>query len=428
MADGNYIEDAQQSLESILRTSKEKRATATEPLVSVAEARSTPIVETDSARTKTRVLFITTDTNMLNQATKSLDGFTAIARLFHEVHIIVLRTGIAARHPILRVDTNTWLYTVTAKHRWQLPFVAWSMMAKELTFADGFRPDIVIAREVGVSAFCAYGVGRFYRRSIQLHIPERYYQSSARWERWFDSWLIRQFPSIRVTTDEAASAYNQRLGDGYDIAVLPRYRGYLSDFTGQQSTFLKTKYPQFNFIILYVGDLQTTTNAFSAIDAARSILRNPRVGFLMIGSGRGVIECERRAALLGIKDQVIIERRAIDIQAYMGSADALLVIDTNSLADEIVLYGAAAGVPTIMSTTPLREDIFVDGESAYLVSEAHSPRISELLGRLLNDNGGRLQLRERSRTALMKNLEQSERSYVDEYRGSIERALFYEAN
>lgn len=428
MEDGQYIKDAQRSLDSILRNGRQKNQTAAIPEVSVSEARQSPVAELTSTRTKTRVLFITTDTSMLNQATKSLDGFTAIRDLFHEVHIMVLRTGIKPKNPVLRIDNNTWLYTVTAKHAWQLPFFGWSMLAKELTFAEGFRPDIIVAREVGVSAFCAYGAGTYYGRSIQLHIPERYRQAAKWLERKFEAWLIRLFPSIRVTTEELAKSYQAALGEDYDVAILPRYRGYINDFTGKQGTYLRTKYPQFSFIVLYVGDLIPTSTAFSAIDAVRGILRNPRVGFLMVGNGTGVMECERRAELLGIKDQVVIERRADDIAAYMSSADVLLVTDVDATADEVALYGAAAGTPTVMTKTALREDIFVDGDSAYLVPDARSNRIGEILVRLLNNNTDRLLMRDRSRQAVVSRLSTSQSDYERAFRVSVEEALLYEAS
>ncbi len=427
MEDGQYIKQAQQSLDSILRNGRQKNQNPSVPEVSVSEARQTPVAELASTRTKTRVLFITTDTAMLNQSTKSLDGFTAIRDLFHEVHIMVLRTGIKPKNPVLRIDDNTWLYTVTAKYAWQLPFFGWSMLAKELTFAEGFRPDIIVAREVGASAFCAYGAGTYYGRSTQLHIPERY-RPAAKWlQRKFESWLIRLFPSIRVTTEEIAVSYQSMLGDEYDIAILPRYRGYINDFSGQQGTYLRTKYPQFSFIVLYVGDLTPTSTAFSAIDAVRGILRNPRVGFLMVGNGTGVMECERRAELLGIKDQVVIERRADDIASYMSSADALLVTDADATADEVVLYGASAGTPTIMTKTSLREDIFVDGDSAYLVPDARSARIGEILIRLLNNNSDRLLMRDRSRQAVVSRLASSQHDYERAFRTSVEGALLFEA-
>ena len=174
-----------------------------------------------------------------------------------------------------------------------------------------------------------------------------------------------------------------------------------------------------------MGDLTATSTAFGTIDLMRGVLRNPRVGFLMVGNGTGVMECERRAELLGIKDQVIIERRADDIKQYVESADVLIVTDTDSAADEVTLFGAAAGTPTIMTKTNLREDIFQDGESAFIVSDVRSSRINEVLLRLLNSNSERLLMREKSRQAVLRRLVNGQQDYEKLYRESIESALYF---
>lgn len=421
MEDGAYIQKAQRSLDAILADKNRTTRTHEGDQVPIAEARQKPILDTVSERTKTRVLFITTDTSILTQTTKSLDGFVAIADVFHEVHIMVLRTGIAPKHPVLRVHDNTWLYTVHAKHDWQLPFAAWQMMNQELSFAEGFRPDVVIAREVGISAFVAYGAGRFYNRPTQLHVPHLYREPTRWFSRIMHQWLINTFMSIRVTTDALADIYRERYDN--DVAVLPRYRDYTTHFTGNQGSYLQKKYPQFSFIILYIGDLVSESTAFYAIDSVRQTLRNPRVGFIMVGNGKGVMECERRATLLGIKDQVVIERRADDLEQYLASADVLLITDSNSTADEIALYGAAAGVPMVVSRTALRSDFFEEGKTAYIIDDVRSLKTSEYLLRLLNNGTERQLMRQQVRRVALQKLYVDPKLYQETFRQSVERAI-----
>lgn len=423
MADDSYIQKAQQSLDAILTAEKRSPARATEATVSISVARQEPVYTPQTGRTKTRVLFVTTDVSILTQTTKSLDGFTAIAEVFHEVHIMVLRTGIPAKHPVLRVDANTWLYTVTAKHEWQLPFMAWRMMQQELSFAEGFRPDVLVARDAGVSALAVYGAGRVYDRPVQLHLAETPEVTLGLVARFVRKWLVRTFASVRVTTDEQAQAVKASHPGCHDVSVLPRFRNYLGLFTGQQGMYLQQKYPQFNFIILYIGQLTPTSTAFSAIDAVRSVLRNPRVGFVIVGNGTGVMECERRATLLGIRDQVVIERRADDIAQYVASADLLLVTDTDSAADEVALYGASAGTPMVLAKTTLRSDLFADGSSAYVIDDVRSARTSDLLVQLLNDSQSRLIMRHTVRQVAEDRLYVDPTAYQASYRASIEAAI-----
>jgi glycosyltransferase involved in cell wall biosynthesis len=423
MEDGQYIDSARQSLDAIIKAGKRPSTGVAEATVSISEARKSPTFTPQTGRTKTRVLFVTTDLSLLTQATKSLDGFTAVSEMFHEVHIMVLRTGITAKNPVIRVDDNTWLYTVTDTHTWGLPFAAWRMMQQELSFADGFRPDVIVARDCGVSALAVYGAGRYYDRPVQLHIPDTYRPPQKWYTRLFTNWLIGTYDSIRVTTDEGARLLKETHPDTLDVAVLPRFRNYISLFSGQQGTYLKDKYRQFNFIILYIGELTHQSTAFSAIDAVRAVLRNPRVGFVMVGNGTGVMECERRAELLGIKDQVIIERRADDIAKYAESADALIVTDTNSVADEVALYGAAAGVPMVLAKTAMRSDLFADGQSAYLIDDVRSIRTSDVLTRLLNNNSDRMMMRQAVRRVAEQRLYVDPLLYQRTYRASIEAAI-----
>ncbi len=423
MEDGQYIDKARQSLDAIIQSGIQPRPRVSEPTVSIREARQSPMLVPTTGRTKTRVLFVTTELALLTQATKSLDGFTAIADMFHEVHIMVLRTGIPAKHPVLRVDQNTWLYTVTAKHHYELPFAAWRMMREELSFAEGFRPDVLVARDCGVSALAVYGAGHFYERPVQLHIPDKFALPRKFIPRIFTRWLIGTFDSIRVTTEAGLELVRNWHPQAHDVQILPRFRNYTSLFSGQQGSYLKQKYRQFNFIILYLGELTQHSTAFSAIDAVRGVLQNPRVGFVMVGNGPGVMECERRAELLGIKDQVIIERRADDIVQYAESADALLVTDVDEAGDEAALYGAAAGLPMVLVKTPTRTDLFTDSVNAYLVDDARSKRAGEALARLLNNNHERLLMRQAVRRVAETRLHIDPHIYQEAYRASIEAAI-----
>ena len=62
--------------------------------------------ETKSYGKITKVLFISRDENLLNSTRQSLDGHTDISDLFDEVHILILRQGIKAKNPTLRVARN----------------------------------------------------------------------------------------------------------------------------------------------------------------------------------------------------------------------------------------------------------------------------------------------------------------------------------
>ncbi len=415
--------NAQRALNSILQSGDGSTGGATTPKVSVAEARQEPVYVPQTGREAVRVLFIATDTTLLTQATTSLDGFTAISDVFDEVHVLVLRTGLPPKNPVLRVAYNTWLYTATAKHAWELPFAGWRLLNEQLVFADGFRPDLIVARDTYESAVTAYGAGKFYGRPTQLHIPHERMPAASRLRRWLRCHMPNRFPSLRVETQEDLDHAMAQFTHCHDISVLPRFRNYVREFTGEKQSYLTDKYKQFNFVILFVGDFYTTQSAFLVIDALRGVLRNPRVGLVMVGDGPGSADCMRRAEILGVSDQVVIERRADNLRNYIASADVMVVVDETLTADEIVLSGAAAGAPMVVVETPLRRDLFDIPDAALLVPAKNPNRIADGVTKILNDNALRHQMRAFSRDVAERRLQSDPTAFEAAYRDSIERAI-----
>ena len=87
--------------------------------VSVEEAiKADPVYVHQSTRDVTRVLFYFQDESLLNPTEQSLDGYTNLADLFDEVHILILRQGIPAKNPVLRLASNMWLYIASDSKWW----------------------------------------------------------------------------------------------------------------------------------------------------------------------------------------------------------------------------------------------------------------------------------------------------------------------
>lgn len=145
---------ASSELESVLRREKQKDEGQR---ISVAEALAAPrVYHADTTRNVTRVLFISKDESLLNPETQSLDGFLNLKELFDEVHIVILREGIPPKNPVMRVSDNVWIYTAAA-HTWiGTPKAGIDLITKEMVFASGFRPDLIVARDPFESALVAH--------------------------------------------------------------------------------------------------------------------------------------------------------------------------------------------------------------------------------------------------------------------------------
>ncbi len=417
---------AQGALDVVLnQTYQNARRAHTETQVPVSVARQTPLLTPTTGRSHARALFITTDVSILSQTTKSLDGFLNISDVFDEVYIMVLRTGIPAKYPVLRVATNVWLYTVSGKHAWHTPWLAWRMILREFVFAEGFRPDVIIARDPYESALVAMMASRHFDRPCQVQVPaERLplYVNRPYWQKWLRRWLVPLFSSIRTDTTEQLETLRNK-NPHADIDIIPKFRSYTAQLDGTRTLFLREKYPQFNYIILYVGELQIGSSIFNALDAVRNVLRNQRVGFVIVGDGPVLHDCQKRVALLGITEQVIFERSVETLVDYFCSADTLLVTDVNSDADDVVLYGAAAGLPMVMTDTHIRQDLFVDGRDVVLCRPGDVTALDKGLSRLLNNPVDRTVYGRNVRRIAEVRLHSDPTTYVQAYQESIERAI-----
>ena len=414
---------------------KKNNKTEDAPRISATEAMSQArVFQSDIARTTTRVLFVSQDASLLNPEKQSLDGFLNLHELFQEVHILILRQGIKAKNPVLRAASNVWLYTASSRYWWGIPSAGIRLAEEQMVFAAGFRPDLIVARDPFESAWVAHKIARQYERPAQVHILEDYttQEFAKRYQHVFlrrllAKYIIKKFASVRVMS----SALEHMLAKRFtipDLSILPRYNNYEAIMNAKPTLDLKNKYRPFVFIMLYVGKLSHTSTLFRAIDAARFVLKNPRVGLVVLGDGPAKSEFQKRTKLLGIEDQVVFDSRTEDIIPHLKSSNLLLATDTDEDSDEVVLKAAAAGLPMIMSRTPKREELFEHGVSAYLCEETDVQAFTDRISEMLNNFGMRRVLSDNAQMIIKEKFHQDAREYAEAYRTSIEQALFVEAD
>ena len=388
------------------------------------------IVHHQSTRDITRVLFISQNLDLLNPTRQSLDGYLDISDVFDEVHILVLRQGIKPTQAVLRPQKNVWIYTAASSHWWQMPKQGRQLLQEQLVFADGFRPDLVVARDPFESALVALWVNKKFRTPIQLHVLTNFYTSdfaklaSGNWIRRFIArYTIPKFLSIRTATERMQHLLLERYS-GIDIKRLPQLNAYESIAGVRQTLDLKKTYPQYVFNILFVGNLTHTSKAMQAIDAARFMLLNERIGIIILGDGPTYRDCYRRAKLLGVEKQIVFERGKKDRVQYLKAANLLVVTDTDPQSEELVLQAAGAQIPMIMIRTEARSDLFTHLESAYMCDKDDVQAIADGIHELMNNYSVRNHIAEQAFEMITKRFHQDPEEYRKDYRDSIEQVFF----
>jgi len=423
---------AASELENILRKEALSQQVV-EKRVSAQEAMSeAPVFKATDDRDITRVLFVSQNTALLNPSQQTLDGYLDLESLFDEVHILILRRGIPTRTPVLRVSDKMWVYTVSVKHWWQATGAALELLDEQLVFANGFRPDLIVARDPFESAIVTYKAGLKYNKPTQLHILSDYAGGDNKkqisgWRRFFTRFTIPRFESVRTMTS-GMQTYIQKRFVISDVATLPRYQNYGQLMTSEESIDLKAKYRPHIFFLLYVGNLSHESTLHRALDAARFTLKNTRVAMVVLGDGVAKSEFAKRARVLEIEKQVIFETRVPDATAYLKSAHILIVTDTDGDSDELVLKAAACGIPMVMARNEKREDIFTHGESAFLCDPGDIQAFTDNIDSFQNSLELRKQFTENAQAIIKHTFHGSQEHYREAYRTSIEQAFFVGTN
>jgi glycosyltransferase involved in cell wall biosynthesis len=148
---------------------------------------------------------------------------------------------------------------------------------------------------------------------------------------------------------------------------------------------------------------------------------------VVVGDGPNLKEFQKRAEILGIKEQMLFIKDSTALISYLKSANVLLVSDITEASDETVIKAAAAGLPIIAAHTELRDDLFVDGESAFLCNKDDTVEFSEKLVKFLNANSLRMQFANNARDIIKTRLHEDPNAYKLAYRDSIERVFTEEA-
>lgn len=387
-----------------------------------------PIAERTSNRKQSRVLFITRSIGILEPNSTEQLHYKNVASMFDEVHIIVLAESWQAKKGVERLGTNIWAYTTSGKYWWMQPFIASSIAHSQLRFADGFRPDVVVALDPFESGLSGLFIAEKYNREFQVHITEDLYDpefvqkdANNKWRLRIASYVLKRTQSVRLSTTTIKESISKKFQHIKDIALLPRHYDIQTIMAAAESIIdTKDIFPQFSFVVLFAGKLDHESTLFRALDAARSILSSPRIGLIVVGDGPMKKEFQKRAEILGIQKQVIFDRDENKLISYLKAADVLLCTDTTEASDEMVIKAAAAGLPIIGAITELRADLFTDGESIFLCQKEDTIDFSQKLVKFLNVNSLRAQFSTNAKDVIKSRLHEDPDAYKIAYKDSIE--------
>ena len=403
------------------------------PRTFVEDARTdAPVLEYVSERDQVRLLILTRDATVRELGSISQRHLLELGQLFSEIHVIILNTRDEETITTVRLAENTWLYSTHSSYWWKTVFDARRIARTQLVFSNSFRPDIVVAHDPFESGVAGCLIARTFDRSLQVHVHEDFYDTRfVDLERYNDirafvaPRVLKRAQSIRVKVPHLLQA----LVEAYPALerrseILPAYYDLRAWRDMSPNINLRTRYPQFRFIMLHVSSMYGTSRTAEVIEGAAPILRQyPSMGLVIVGSGplRGVLE--KNVIAFGIQNQVEFEPSPEEHISHMKSAHVLIHFSDMPEEDQVILEAASVKLPIIARSEGLTGELFSDGESAFLCTESDPYCITEKINACLNQNQLRVQYAIRAQEIVFDRIQQDYRAYLEAYKSSILRTL-----
>lgn len=426
--------DQSQRAESVLDlilqegVADDRRGAAGEVAVATERA-ARPVIDRDTGRTTSRVLFVTSDTDALIEDSAAQREYLALADYFDEIHVLVLVSH-RGEQKTLRTADNVWTYSVHHKRWWRLPFVARDAAANQLVFNGGFRPDIVVGVDPYEAGLAALRIAKRYARPLQIHVKENFMKRSFlavdrrnKWRRRIARYVLARTSSVRAATFAIQHMLEEEVGDIADLTTLPKFYNFTGYIENPPSFDIHDIYKGYVFIILAFGPLTADSYLHDTFTALHRTLHNPRIGLVVIGDGPAKKLFTEKAQLLGIERNVAFLPRVDDLLSYVKTADLLIATGTDKESETAVLRAAAGGLPIVAYETDVRNDLFEDGVSAFLCPPGDTVCMTEKFTQFLNSPAYRKEFARNSVQVAKDRLIENPEQYHRAYRDSIEVIL-----
>lgn len=346
-----------------------------------------------------KVLVIGTDTTIFDPRSSAGLRIREYARLFDEYHMIIYtsakhrgllsreekcperaKRGEGPEYELQQESSSpTFLYPTNSRFFFMRPL-------------DAFRIGKKIIRERGIKVVSVQDpaetgiAGWLLKKSlgIKLHIQlhadffSPFFRKNSWKERlryWLAKFIIPRGDAFRVVSQRIkktlATTYNLQLTS---FSVLPIFVDRAKIAAAKLSFDLRSKYHQFDFIVLIVSRLTREKNINMAVEAFSELVKEfPKSGLVIVGDGPEFRNLRATTYRLQARNSVCFEGWQDDLISYYKGADLYLLTSNFEGYSRTVVEAAAAGCPVVMTDVGVAGEIIRDGETGRVikVNDAH---------------------------------------------------------
>ena len=343
-----------------------------------------------------KVLSIGSDRKLFEEGSAVQARAIEYAALFEELHIVVFSTGIFAK---TQIASNAWVYSTNSWSRW-LYILDAIRIGKRIIHDSKFviRDSVLTAQDPFECGLAAYKIARFFKLPlhVQIHTDflSPYFASLSILNRIRVRIARRVLPyaaAIRVVSERIKNSLSKVNCQLSKVSVLPIFTD-LEKFQKTESAFdLKSRYPNWHFIILVVARLSPEKNIGFAFTLLGELLKKyPKIGMVVVGDGPLEESLKSQVKSLRLEENVVFEGRQEDTVSYYKTANLFLQSSLYEGFGLALLEAVAAGCPSVSSDVGIAPELLNRKEYSFVCPVNNLGCFVETTSKLIENN----QLRE----------------------------------
>ena len=341
-----------------------------------------------------KILNISLDASILEEGSRARKRHIDYGRLFDEFHILILYPGRDQN-----VGNNIWIYSVSGNKI--IRFLTAYKKAKRII--KNRRIDLISSQDPFFAGLLGWLLKVRFGLRLQIQIHTDFLSPYFRKESIINKirvkvarFLIWQADKIRVVSKRIESSLEEAGIPKEKIIVIPIYSKI-----SETKRKIRAKNKQDKFIFLTIGRLSKEKNIQMQIKAMAELSKKYFDAELwIIGDGPQKEELKEMARKLGIEQQVKFFGWQKDLEKFYEPADIFLLTSDYEGWGMVVVEAASFGLPIIMTNVGLAGEFIKNNENGIIIPVADASKLEESMIRLINNEGLRQKLCEKSRQSI----------------------------
>jgi len=365
------------------------------------------------------VISISTDKKVFEENSAVRERAIRYGDLFEELHIIVFDRKAQSASSKIQISKNVFLYPTNSKHK-ILYFFDYLRVIKSiikkidrkfvvLTTQDPFETGIV-----GLLAKFIYKLPL----QIQIHtdFANRYFitHSLLNFLRFPLGLFVLSFAdSVRAVSERIAKSIHSL---SHNVSILPIPT---SPLASRSSLLVKEREKGRKISFLTVARLEKEKDLGTAIKAFKKVTnQNIDAEFIIVGDGSQRKSLEVLVKSLDLGDKIRFIGWRNDLEKYYKEADAYISTSLYEGYGMAMVEAALHGLPLVISDAGVANEIFFDGQEAFVLKPKNVSGFAEAMTRLAENADLREIMGGKAKIIAQNSLVSGEK-YLEKYQDSV---------